>query len=65
MPQFEGCLYKYQLAQRLNVSMRTISRWLNERYFEQLRKMGYRKEQKYLLPEQVRFLQGKLDFDND
>ena len=57
------CLYKYQLAERLSVSTRTVSRWLNVLYFEQLQKFGYRKSQKYLLPDQVRFLAGKLDFE--
>jgi transcriptional regulator with XRE-family HTH domain len=63
MSQVTGCLYKYQLADRLGVSTRTLSRWLNSMYYEQLKKLGYHKNQKYLLPDQVRFLQGKLDFE--
>jgi hypothetical protein len=52
--------YKYEVATAIGVSTRTLSRWLNEKYFSQLQGLGYEKNQKYLLPNQIEFLNKKL-----
>jgi hypothetical protein len=54
------CLTKCELAVKCNVSISTIQNWLNIRYFPQLEKLGYRKDQKILLPPQVKFIVEKL-----
>lgn len=56
-------MYKYELAARLGVSPGTLRRWLNERYYKDLVKLGYSKRQCYLTPGQVAWLAAKLDFD--
>ena len=58
-----SCCYKYQLADKLEISRRTLAYWLNRRYFAELEKMGYRKTQKYLTPEHQKFLSNKLGFE--
>ncbi|GET30515.1 hypothetical protein [Prolixibacter sp. SD074] len=50
------CLTKSQLAGLCNVSMTTMRTWLNVRYYPELKKLGYHRRQKILLPPQVKFL---------
>jgi hypothetical protein len=56
-------LTKKELALVCRVTSKTISQWLNKRYYNDLQKIGYTKNQKVLLPRQVEFLVGKLDID--
>ena len=49
-------IWKADLARILNVSMRTLSRWLNEIEFDELQKLHYRKTQKYLTKAQLDYL---------
>ncbi|MDD5358591.1 MAG: hypothetical protein PHX80_05550 [Candidatus Nanoarchaeia archaeon] len=56
-------LTKKELGQILRVSHTTIDRWLNHRYFNDLKALGYVKNQKVLMPKQVEYLIGKLDID--
>jgi hypothetical protein len=56
-------LTKKQLAQILKVSSGTICNWLNVRYYDKLKELGYEKSQRVLLPKQVEFLFGTLDID--
>ncbi|NJK98342.1 MAG: DUF4248 domain-containing protein [Bacteroidales bacterium] len=58
-------LHKNELARLCGVTTRTISVWLNIRYYEDLKKLGYTKSQKVLLPQQVTFIIGKLDIDTN
>lgn len=58
-------LTKTQLANLCGVTTKTISCWLNVRYFPELEKLGYQKNQKVLLPRQVQFLCGKLDVQTE
>ena len=58
-------LTKKQLGQILKVSGKTVGNWLNKRYYNQLKELGYTKEQRILLPKQVEFLFGTLDIDTD
>lgn len=41
---------KQELAQAYNISRETLRKLLNKRYFEELSKLGYRKEDNYLSP---------------
>jgi hypothetical protein len=54
------CISKAELAQKCGVCRGTIHLWLNVRFFEELKKLGYRKNQKILLPPQVKYLTEKL-----
>jgi len=56
-------IYKYEIAQILEISSRTMARLLNEKYFMQLTALGYEKKQKYLRPHQLKWLCDKLDFE--
>ena len=56
-------IHKKELANLLKVSSNTVGIWLNHRYYEDLKKLGYVKNQKILLPKQVEYLFGKLDID--
>ncbi len=47
---------KWRLAQILGISQRTLSRWLNEIEYDELKKRGYRKTQKILLKPQLDYL---------
>jgi transcriptional regulator with XRE-family HTH domain len=49
-------IWKAELARRLNISIRTLSRWLNEIEFDELQKLHYRKTQKYLTKAQLDYL---------
>ncbi|HQN16667.1 MAG TPA: helix-turn-helix domain-containing protein [Bacteroidales bacterium] len=55
-------MYKYEIADKIGISMSTLSRWINGRYFTELASLGYKKSQKYLTPKQIIFLSEKLDF---
>jgi hypothetical protein len=54
------CVSKYELSILCGVSMSTLKEWMNHRYFDELKKIGYCKDQKLLLPAQVQFLIEKL-----
>ena len=58
-------VYKYEIAQMLQISCRSLCRLLNEKYFEQLSALGYEKKQKYLNPCQLNWLKEKIDFSTD
>ncbi|MDD3011316.1 MAG: hypothetical protein PHU97_08370 [Bacteroidales bacterium] len=59
--RFKQCLYKNEVADLLGISRSTLAHWLNEKYLDDLVKIGYRKKQKYLTPKQLTFLQEKVD----
>lgn len=51
---------KKKLAEKLKVSVRTLRYWLNEKYFEELKEMGYQKSQKIITRKQYSYLHEKL-----
>ncbi len=53
-------MHKNEFALLLGVSPRTLSSWLNNRYFEKLEGTGYVKNQKLLTPKQVKILREIL-----
>ena len=48
-------LLKKQLAKRLNISPRTLYKWLNRFYYEDIVPLGYKKGGKVLNPKVVNF----------
>ena len=54
------CITKSELAALCGVSCSTLQTWLNRRYFEDLQKLGYKKEQRILLPHLVKYLFERL-----
>ena len=46
-------LLKSELAERLNISTRTLYKWLNEEYYEEIKLLGYKKGGKILTPKVV------------
>jgi hypothetical protein len=54
---------KAQLALLLGVSGKTVGKYLNVLYYEQMKQLGYYKRQKILMPKQIEFLIGHLDID--
>ncbi len=52
---------KKQLRILLNVSASTLKNWLNKRYYEDLVKLGYRKNDRILIPKVLKYLHEKLD----
>lgn len=55
--------YKYEIAEKIGVSKTTLRKWLNVRYYEELKKLGYQKSQKYLTIKQINYLQEILCFE--
>ncbi|HCU60215.1 MAG TPA: hypothetical protein DGC94_03840 [Prolixibacteraceae bacterium] len=62
---FYKAMLKNEYARKIGVSGRTLRRYLNERYFEELKEMNYFPEQKFLTPRQIGFLNKKLVFVDD
>lgn len=56
---------KRELANACNITGKTLQTWLNVIYFEELKKIGYRKTQKVLHPKQVEFILGKQDITRE
>jgi len=45
----------------LNISPATLRKWLNIRYYDELAKLDYSKNQQILTPKQLNFLAEKVD----
>ena len=57
---FKKSLYKYEVCALLNQSRTTLDYYINQRYFEEMQAIGYRKRQKHLNPKQLNFLADKI-----
>lgn len=57
--QIKGMM-KWEYSQFANITPRTLRRYLNILYLEDLRQMDYRPTQRHLTPKQVHFLNEKL-----
>ncbi len=55
--------YKYIIAQRIGITQSTLRRMLNVQWYEALKETGYKKQQKLLMPIQIRYLYEKIGFD--
>ena len=53
-------LSKSELAHICNVSIGTVRRWCNVDFFDELAKLGYRKQQKIFTPRQTEFLKQNI-----
>ena len=58
-----GFLYKTEVARRLNITRETLRLYLNERYFDELKSLGYIKNQKMLTPKQLEYLHDKIGLE--
>lgn len=53
-------LSKQELCIILQISATTLRSWLNNKYYEDLQKLGYTKLQRLLTPSQVNYIVNKL-----
>lgn len=53
---------KSEIAEALEITTKSLAVYCNDRYFLELEKLGYQKNQKYLTPIQVNLLKEKLGF---
>lgn len=54
------CITKSELAAKCGISCSTLQTWLNRRYYDELKKLGYEKKHRILRPNLVKFLFEKL-----
>jgi hypothetical protein len=54
---------KKELCILCRVTSATLGNWLNIRFYDDLQKLGYQKNQKVLLPKQIEFIVGKLNIE--
>jgi len=59
--EFKTTLGKGEVAKMLNVCPATLGNWLNNKYYTELKLLGYQKWQHILTPKQLNFLQSKID----
>jgi len=59
---FAATLCKYEVAAILQISSNTLRIWLNSKYYNELKELGYCKNQKKLNPKQINYLIKKIDF---
>lgn len=62
---FYKAMSKKDYSKMIGISARTLRRYLNELYFEELKEMNYYPEQKILTPKQIGFLNKRLVFVYD
>ena len=53
-------LTKSELAEKCGVSTQTVKKWCNTDFFEELRKLGYKKHQHIFTPKQTQFLKQNI-----
>ncbi|MGQ8335657.1 hypothetical protein ACUNWD_03845 [Sunxiuqinia sp. A32] len=52
-------IMKHDLAKIMDISQRTLSYWLNEKYFKEMKELGYNRKQKFITPLQFKYLDEK------
>jgi len=62
---YAATLYKCEVAAILQISNNTLRIWLNVKYYNELKVLGYTKTQKKLNPQQINYLTKKIDFQPD
>lgn len=55
-PKIHGTCTKSQLASMYNISIQTLSKWLNEDLLDKLTDTGYSKNQSILTPKQLQII---------
>jgi hypothetical protein len=58
---FKACKSKKEICIMLNISPGTLRRYLNHKYIEELKVIGYDQKQQILTPQILNFLQRKID----
>lgn len=56
-------LSKKELAQYLGIAPRTMSWWLNEVYFDKLKKIGYKKNMRKLPSQVIQFFRPEWSYE--
>ena len=59
--KFNSFLCKYEVAAKLQISIKTLQTYLNVMYYSELKKIGYKKTQKKLTAAQLNYLVEKID----
>lgn len=57
-------LTKKELRQYLGIKPRTLSWWLNEVYYEKLKKIGYKKKMRIIPCQVVQFFRPEWSYEN-
>ncbi len=55
-------LTKSEIAAKMEIDVKTLAHYTNNRYFDDLEKLGYTKNQKKLTVVQVNYLKERLGF---
>lgn len=63
--EFRKSLLKYQVAELLGISASTLSHYLNNKYYDELARLGYEKNQKILTPRILNYLSDRIGLTND
>lgn len=63
--EFRKSLLKYQVAELLGISASTLSYYLNNKYYDELARLGYEKNQKILTPRILNYLSDRIGLTND
>ncbi len=53
-------LYKKELAEKLERSAASLAYYLNKKYYNELKELGYEKTQRHITQKQYEFLKEKL-----
>ncbi|MHA7109249.1 hypothetical protein ACRTDU_03935 [Sunxiuqinia elliptica] len=53
-------MLKSEYAKKIGIPFRTLSRYINEMYIDEMKTFDYSVTQKYLTPKQIQFLNEKL-----
>jgi Asp-tRNA(Asn)/Glu-tRNA(Gln) amidotransferase B subunit len=62
---FKRCRGKKEVCRLLDISPRTLANWMNVRYYQELRELGYTPNQKLLTPAQLNYLADKIGLDRE
>lgn len=58
---FTRAYTKYEVTCMLKVTSQTLAYWLNIKYYSDLKKLGYIKDEKILNPKILNYLRDKID----
>ncbi len=53
-------MLKSEYAKKIGIPFRTLSRYINELYIDEMKAFDYSVTQKYLTPKQINYLNNKL-----
>jgi hypothetical protein len=65
MKEFTTTKTKKEVAELLEISTGTLSRWLNCRYYAEIKALGYHKNDHILTPRILNYLAQKVDLTKE